>query len=100
LFVAGIGAGKTHALCCATVVNALTMPSVDGAIFAPSYRLLRRVVLPKFFELCPKELYQWTEFRQELLFANGVRVYCLSTMRIDDVVGLNLGWILMDEAGA
>lgn len=100
LFLSGVGGGKTHALCAQAMLNALTMPSVNGAIFCPTFTLLRRVVLPVWQRVCPMDLYDWREDRQEIIMRNGVVIYCLSTKRLEYVVGLNLGWVLMDEAGS
>lgn len=102
LFVAGVGAGKTYTLALMVLRGAAEQPGCDGAIFAPSYRLLKRVTLPSIERVIPSELYTWRPADQELRFVNGSRVYCMGVDRTpaERVLGMNLAWACWDEAGA
>lgn len=77
-------------------------PGQDGAIFAPSFRLLKRVTLPSIQRTLPQELYTWRPADQELRFVNGSRVYCMGVDRTpaERILGMNLAWSVWDEAGA
>jgi hypothetical protein len=75
-------------------------PGVAGAIMAPTYRLFQRVVLPTWRALVPSQLYRYRPGDQCIDLVNGTRIFCLGTNRaIERVIGLNLGWAAMDEAG-
>jgi hypothetical protein len=101
LYVAGVGSGKTHCLVYWALRAAIAQPGVPGALFAPTYRLFLRVVLPTWRLLVPKELYQWRVADQVIRMANGTDILCMGTDRcVERVVGLNLGWAAMDEADA
>ncbi len=102
LFVGGVGSGKTHALALMVLRGVAENPGVDGAIFAPSFRLLKRVTLPSIQRVLPSELYSWRPADQELRFVNGSRVYCMGVDRTpaERILGMNLGWAVWDEAGA
>lgn len=80
----------------------IEQPGLDGAIFAPSFRLLRRVVLPTVQQVLPRELWTWHPAEQCLRFVNGSTVWCLGTDRQPEqrIVGMNLAWACYDEAGA
>jgi hypothetical protein len=77
-------------------------PGEDGAIFAPSFRLLARVVLPTLQMVIPPELYTWHPAEQCLRFVNGSTVWCMGTDRqpAQRIIGMNLAWAVYDEAGA
>jgi hypothetical protein len=76
--------------------------AVDGAVFAPSYRLLKRVTIPSIMRNLPAGTVRFCAGDQELRFANGARAYCMGVDRTPEerILGLNLGWAVWDEAGA
>ena len=102
LLVAGVGAGKTYALAMMVLRGVALHPGMDGGIFAPSFRLLRRIVLPTIRTVIPPELYTWHPAEQCLRFVNGSVVWCMGTDRQPEqrIIGMNLAWAVYDEAGA
>jgi hypothetical protein len=102
LFVAGVGSGKTFALAMAVVRGIAAHPGEDGAIFAPSFRMLERVVLPTIRSVIPSELYTYHPHAQCLRFVNGSVVWLMGVDRqpAQRIIGMNLAWAVFDEAGA
>ena len=50
LFLGGVGSGKSHALCCASIARALANPGSVGALLGRTEIDLRTVLLPNLFE--------------------------------------------------
>lgn len=101
LFLAGIGSGKTRILVQLAFREACMQPGVAGALLAPDFKLFKRVTLPAWREIVPKEAYRWRAADQEIHLYNGTVIYCMGCDKAEDrVVGMNLGWAGMDEAGA
>ena len=95
-FVGGLGAGKTFS----GWVKALQMTPDDGVglIIAPTYAMLRDVVLATFREHFGafEESYHGTEKRITLI--NGTQILLRSATKPERCKGINAGWVWFDEA--
>ncbi len=102
LFLAGVGAGKTHGLGAMCLRGMAEQAGCESAIFAPSYRLFKRVTLPAFQRIVPSYLYSWHPGDQEIHWINGSVTYCIGVDRTPEsrIVGMNLAWAVWDEPGA
>jgi phage terminase large subunit-like protein len=112
--ITGAQAGKTRCGCAETIDYAIRQPDyspediVRGmpytmVIGAPTYPVVRRVILPTFLELVPKPLIVGDGYHEgrHLLRIRGVRgeshVYFLSAKLSETWQGMTLYWIWLDE---
>lgn len=102
LFLGGVGSGKTYSLALMALRGAAEHGGLDGAIFAPSFRLLQRVTLPSVERAAPRGLFRFRPGDQALQFVNGSKVYLMGVDRtpVERILGMNLAWAVWDEAGA
>lgn len=100
--VAGYGAGKTHAFCYKTLFLAARNVGYSGAIMEPTYGMIKRVLLPKMFELLDKAGVKYSFAKSDSIFtfhfAEGdTTVYCLSGENYMRMAGMNLAFFGVDE---
>jgi hypothetical protein len=97
LFLAGIGTGKTlagvHEILRLSQIN----PGYDGLISAPTYPMIRDVILPQWYEYIPDQLFQYYKKDQMFELWTGQRLFLRSFERPDAIRGLNLGYAWADE---
>lgn len=95
-FIAGVGSGKTYAGVMASYQA--SNEAERGAIVAPTYSMLKDVVLPAFRKLASYEI---ANVNKADLYADmtfGSRILFRSADKPDRLRGLNLGWAWIDEA--
>jgi|LSQX01.3.fsa_nt_gb hypothetical protein len=99
-FVAGIGAGKTHAGTQKMLDCLLKNPGASAIVTCPSYRILDIAVMPKYEMLFPNELVKKKRTRPypEWELITGGTIYFYSTDRPDSIVGGEVAFVHMDEA--
>jgi PBSX family phage terminase large subunit len=100
--VAGYGAGKTHAFCYKTLFLAARNIGYSGAIMEPTYGMIKRVLLPKMFELLDEIGVKYSFAKSDSIFtfhfAEGdTTVYCLSAENYTRMAGMNLAFFGVDE---
>jgi PBSX family phage terminase large subunit len=102
-YVAGFGAGKTHALCAKALLLALENPNTVGAVFEPTHIMIRDVWVRSFddfleahdidydFRVSPQPEYK-------LHVPGGtVTLLCRATETWNRIRGQNLSFALIDE---
>jgi len=95
-FVAGVGSGKTYAGVLASLIAC--QRAERGAVVAPTYPMLKDVVLPTFKELASGGIDTLNKADLYADMANGSRVLFRSADKPERLRGLNLGWAWIDEA--
>jgi PBSX family phage terminase large subunit len=98
-FSGGVGSGKTLAGCQEMIRQAfIAQPKSYGAVFAPTFPMLRDSTLKTCMEILPPEItaaYNRSENR--IPFPNGSEVIFRSTEHPERNRGTNLDWIWFDE---
>lgn len=101
--MAGIRGGKTVALVNEAIKISLTgwrtfkTPNT-GALIAPTYPMLRDVVLVEFFRYCPRELIKsFNKGEMKITMINGSVILLRSADEPDRLRGLKLHWYGFDE---
>lgn len=97
LFLAGIGTGKTLAGVHEILNLASMNPGHDGLVSAPTFPMLRDVILPLWEEYIPGRLYKFYKKDQLFELWSGQKLYLRSFERPDAIRGLNLGYAWADE---
>lgn len=103
-FVGGIGSGKTEAGVGESVKQALLQAGSRGAVVAPTYPMLKDVILPVFRERLSPTLIDggWSKgFNASdlrLRLVTGSEILFRSADKPDRLRGLNLAWFWIDEA--
>ncbi len=98
-YIGGIGSGKTTAGAVKSILYALKYPMSIGLVVAPTYPMLRDVVIEKIFELCPAEVIEsYSRTDKILSFINGSKILFRSLDRPDRIRGINADWGWLDEA--
>jgi predicted phage terminase large subunit-like protein len=95
LFAGGIGSGKTFA----GVLQVLQMPNqTRGVVIAPTYPMLRDVILQSFLEIATNAIHSIDRSAMEIRLLGGRTVLLRSATHPDRLRGLNLDWVWIDEA--
>jgi phage terminase large subunit-like protein len=95
-FVAGVGSGKTYA---GVLASFLACQQAErGAIVAPTYPMLKDVVLPTFRELAEDGIQTLNKADLYADMRNGNRILFRSADKPERLRGMNLGWCWVDEA--
>lgn len=100
--VGGYGCGKTHAFCYKTLFLAARNVGYAGAIMEPTYGMIKRVLLPKMFQLLDEIGVKYSFSKSDSIFtfhfAEGdTTVYCLSAENYMRMAGMNLAFFGVDE---
>lgn len=103
-FVAGIGSGKSFALCVKGMLKAMSCPGSVGMITGPYYPMLRDATLKTFLDVVPQEAIAYIRHSPNI----DIGLHCpdgsvsevlfRSTSDPDSLRGPNLLWVGMDEA--
>ena len=105
LFLAGVGAGKTHAAICLAIVRALKNPGMDGAVFGRTMKDHARTLMPNFFrrmsdlkDQCGVSLIaDYDKGEACVTLVNGAKIWFLPFNQVDKLRGLTLSWAVVDE---
>lgn len=101
-FIAGLGSGKTYALCMWALKKAINQRGFRGLMASRTYPMLRDVVIPTFFEVTPAFLIEDFNRRDnKIKIINGSEILFRpleSKKTIERIRGLNLNWAGLDEA--
>lgn len=95
-FVAGVGSGKTYAGVLASLVAC--QRAERGAVVAPTYPMLKDVVLPTFRKIAEDGIDTLNKADLYADMANGSRIVFRSADKPERLRGMNLGWCWVDEA--
>jgi len=99
-FIAGVGAGKTHAGALKMLDLQLRNPGSSAIVTSPSYRIMEMATLDKYLQVYPQEIIKKQKTRPypswELY--TGGKVYFYSTDKPETIVGGEVSFIHMDEA--
>ena len=102
-YVAGFGAGKTHALCAKALLLAIDNPGTVGAVFEPTHIMIRDVWVRSFDDFLETHGIEY-DFRvspqpEYRLHVPGgtVTLICRATETWNRIRGQNLSFALIDE---
>ncbi len=99
-FVAGVGAGKTHAGALKMLDRLLNNPGASGLVTFPSYRIGQMATIEKYGQVFPQEIIKSQRARPypvwELI--TGGSIYFFSTDNPNSIVGGEVAFVHMDEA--
>jgi len=96
-FIGGVGSGKTYAGITKAMLCALRV-RCNGAIVAPTYRMLKDTILPVLREKLEGRIIEERLSDMVWILINGSVIYLRSAEDPDHFRGLNLNWILIEEA--
>jgi PBSX family phage terminase large subunit len=98
-YVGGIGSGKTFAGAVKALLEAVRYPGTTGLILAPTYPMVRDVVLETVYKVTPRTLIKrYLETKHTMYLVNGSKILFRSADKPDKLRGLNLAWAWLDEA--
>ena len=97
--VCGVQSGKTFMGCHWAGHQISRMPKKNGAIIAPTYKILQQSTLPKFFEIFPELRKYHKKQAGEILLPTGGVVYIRSADNPLGIEGMTLHWWWLDEGG-
>lgn len=98
-FVGGLGSGKSWSGAIKAVLYAIQHPNSLGLVCAPTYRQMRDSTLREFMKLLPNELIaSWNKSEYELKLVNGSEILFRSLENYENVRGVEVAWIWIDEA--
>jgi hypothetical protein len=99
-FIAGVGAGKTHAGAIKSLKYCLENPGAWGIITAPQNKILDIATIPKYEMIFPPDLVKSFKHRPYPLMSlrNGCRLFFWSTELPDTIIGGEMAFAHMDEA--
>lgn len=97
-FVAGVGGGKSLALCADILKDALKYPGSVYMITAPTYPMLRDSTMVSWRKLLPKGLAVEYKGEKKFVFINGSEVWFRSSNDPESLRGPNITGFGMDEA--
>ena len=90
-YIGGIGSGKTYAGTVQSLIESARYPKTTGLIVAPTYPMIRDVVLTTVFNVFPREIIRkYLETKHELTLLNGSKILFRSADKPDKLRGLNL----------
>jgi hypothetical protein len=98
-FCGGVRSGKTVAGCQEMIRQAFVLqPGSYGAVFAPTYPMLRDVVLKTCYDILPPEIMQaYRKSDNVLPTAQGGEIIFRSMEKPDNNTGTTLNWIWAEE---
>ena len=96
-FIGGVGSGKTYAGITKAMLCAMRVVC-NGAIVAPTYRMLKDTILPVLREKLEGMVIEERLSDMVWVLTNGSMIYLRSAEDPDHFRGLNLNWILIEEA--
>ncbi len=99
-YVGGIGSGKTYLGCTLGFAYGIKHPKSRGMIVAPSYKMLKRIVLPTIMEDTGLDALVAEHNKADgiLKLLSGSTVFLASCDNPDSLRGPNLAWFYLDEA--
>jgi len=104
-FIAGVGAGKTHALICWTLIRAIKNEGCVGALFGRTMRDHERVLLRSLFnrlaeikDACGQTLLaDYSKGESKITLVNGSEIWALPFGQVDRLRGITLSFAGVDE---
>mgnify|MGYP001574031534 CR=1 FL=1 len=97
--VAGVQSGKTFVGAHWAGKKICEFPDKDGAIIAPTYKILHQSTLPKFFQIFPELRVYYKEQKGEITLPTGGVIYIRSADNPLGLEGMTLHWWWLDEGG-
>lgn len=104
--LAGTGAGKTYSGCAEASYLSLRWPDQAGVACQPTYKMVKRNLIPAFEDLWQAREISWEELPfidswnksdLEIRFVNGSRCWLISLDEPEHAEGPTLNWFWMDE---
>lgn len=103
--LAGVGGGKTTALCVEGLLLAMANPKTEGMIVAPTWDMVEQTTIPALRKCLPPGtrgsgpmVHRWADRGRTLVLRNGSRIRFRPAFEPDHLRGPNLAWFGMDEA--
>lgn len=98
-YVGGIGSGKTFAGATKALIEAVKYPHTTGLVLAPTYPMVRDVILETVHKVFPKDvILRYLETKHTMFLKNGSKILFRSADKSEKLRGLNLAWAWLDEA--
>lgn len=97
--IGGVQSGKTFVGSCWSGKKMNEFPDKDGAIIAPTYKILQQSTLNKLFQQFPQLRPFYKEQKGVIELPTGGHIYIRSADQPYGLEGMTLHWIWMDEAG-
>lgn len=97
--IGGVQSGKTFLGACWSGKKINEFPDKDGAIIAPTYKILQQSTLNKLFQQFPQLRPYYKEQKGVIELPTGGHIYIRSADQPYGLEGMTLHWIWMDEAG-
>ncbi len=106
LFLAGVSAGKTHALTAFVLIRALKNPGCVGAMFGRTMKDHERVLIPRLLgrlaeikDACGVNLLaDYSKGESKITLINGSEIWCLPFNQVDKLRGLEIAFAGVDES--
>ena len=97
--ICGVQSGKTFLGVHWAGKKTTEFPDKNGAIIAPTYKLLHQSTLPKFFEIFPELRHYYKAQAGEIQLPTGGIIYIRSADNPLGLEGMTLHWWWLDEGG-
>jgi len=97
--ICGVQAGKTFLGSVWAQKKINEFPTKNGAIIAPTYKLLQQSTLDRFFQLFPECRKYYKQQQGVIEFPTGAKVFIRSADEPLGLEGMTLHWAWLDEAG-
>lgn len=97
LYSGSLGGGKSFALCCWIIYNAIKYPTCTGLITALTYKQLNRATLQTLFKLLTDCGISFQYKSNGELTIGDHLVYCTSMENYDTLRGIEIGYAACDE---
>jgi len=100
LFLAGVRSGKTYAGVIKGILISLQHPNITGAVIAPTYPMVRNVVVRLYLQLLNnwRIPHKYNKNEHILTFYNGSQIFFLTAKIPEHLQGMTLDWVHLDEA--
>lgn len=99
-YVGGIGSGKSYALAVWLIIQSQKYPKAKGMLCANTYKQLQQATLQTVFFLLNQLSipYKYNKVDGILIINNQSPIYCYSLEKYDNIRGVEVGYIGIDEA--
>src|SRR3990167_6985499 len=97
--VAGVQSGKTFLGVLWAITKAKQMPTKNGIIVAPTYKILQQATLKKFFDIWPQARKYYKEQKGEICLPTGGTIFTRSADSPLGIEGITAHWAWLDEGG-
>ena len=97
--VCGSQSGKTFLGAHWAGKKLIQFPTKNGAIVAPTYKILQQATMEKFFQVWPNLRQYYKEQKGEIVLPTGAKIFVRSADNALGMEGMTIHWWWYDEAG-